>query len=54
MLEPGEGASFDDYSEVLLEMARDNVKVSKKMAQAFLKGMAKSDQKALNQALDSA
>ena len=28
MIEPGEGASFDDYAEVLLEMATDNPKVS--------------------------
>lgn len=51
MIGSGDGTSFEDYSDVLMEMARDNIKVSKKMVQAFLKGMAKSDAKALNSAL---
>jgi len=35
MLEPGE----EDYSDVLVEMARDNFKVSKKMAKSCLKSI---------------
>lgn len=40
MIEPGEGSSAD-FSDVLETMARDNVKVSKKMAKAYLKGVNK-------------
>jgi len=53
MIEPGEGASLGDFSSVLIEMAHENVKVSKKMAQTYIKGVSKSDPKSLKQALDS-
>lgn len=46
MIEPGEGAS-GDFSDVLVGMAFDNVKVSKKMAKAYLKGVNKTGIEAL-------
>ena len=41
MIEPGEGNKAD-FSDVLVNMAFDNVKVSKKMAKAYLKGVNKT------------
>lgn len=41
MIEPGEG-STTDFSDVLVGMAFDNVKISKKMAKAYLKGVNKT------------
>lgn len=41
MIEPGEGSNAD-FSDVLVNMAFDNVKVSKKMAKAYLKGVNKT------------
>ena len=38
MIEPGEGSNAD-FSDVLVGMAFDNIKVSKKMAKAYLKGV---------------
>lgn len=32
MINPGEGANMTDFSDVLMDMAKDNPKVSKKMA----------------------
>ena len=45
MIEPGEGSNTD-FSDVLVGMAFDNVKISKKMAKAYLKGVS-------NKVLDS-
>jgi len=50
MIDPGDGATCD-FSELLIDMAFDNVKISKKMAKAYLKGVAKTQNDALNQAL---
>lgn len=47
MIEPGDG----DFSDVLTEMAKDNVKVSKKMAKTYLKSVSKTTTDQLNQAL---
>ena len=41
MIEPGEGSNAD-FSDVLVGMAFDNVKISKKMAKAYLKGVNKT------------
>jgi len=41
MIEPGEGSNAD-FSGVLTGMAYENIKVSKKMAQAYLKGLNKT------------
>ena len=41
MIEPSEGSTAD-FSDVLVNMAFDNVKVSKKMAKAYLKGVNKT------------
>ena len=35
MIEPGEGANADEFNDVLINMARDNFKISKKMAKSF-------------------
>lgn len=49
MLEPGE----EDYSDVLVEMARDNFKVSKKMAKSCLKSIRNTNnEKATKQTLN--
>lgn len=50
MIEPGEGANAD-FSDVLFNMAKDNLKVSKKMAQSYLKGVNKTSIEALTMAL---
>lgn len=47
MIEPGDG----DFSDVLTEMARDNVKISKKMAKTYLKSVSKTTTDQLNQSL---
>ena len=47
MIEPGDG----DFSDVLTEMARDNVKISKKMAKTYLKSVSKTTTDQLNQTL---
>ena len=41
MIDPGDSANVD-FSDLLVDMARDNAKVSKKMAKSYLKGIAKS------------
>ena len=41
MIEPGEGSNAD-FSDVLLGMAKENVKISKKMAKSYLKGINKT------------
>ena len=41
MIEPGEGSNAD-FSGVLTGMAYENIKISKKMAQAYLKGLNKT------------
>lgn len=50
MIDPGDGAT-DDFSELLIDMAKDSVKISKKMAKVYLKGLAKTQNDALTRAL---
>jgi len=51
MIEPGEGANACDFNDILLDMARDDAKTSKKMAKAYLKGVNKTGVEALQQSL---
>lgn len=50
MIDPGDGSTCD-FSDLLIDMAFDNVKISKKMAKAYLKGLAKTQNEALATAL---
>lgn len=49
MIEPGEGGA--DFSDVLIEMARENAKVSKKMAKTYLKAIGKTSNESLQKTL---
>ena len=51
MIEPGEGAGAADFSDILTEMAKDNEKISKKMAKAYLKGVNKTGLESLSSSL---
>lgn len=51
MIEPGEGANQSDFSDILLDMAKDNAKISKKMAKSYLKNVNKTSIESLNKAL---
>lgn len=51
MIEPGEGANTSDFSDILIGMARENEKISKKMAKAYLKGVNKTIVETLVKAL---
>ena len=51
MIEPGEGANQSDFSDILLDMAKDNAKISKKMAKSYLKNVNKTGIESLNKAL---
>ena len=41
MIEPGDGSAAD-FGDVLVAMACENVKISKKMAKSYLKGVNKT------------
>ena len=51
MIEPGEGANATDFGDVLVNMARDNTKISKKMARSYLKSVNKTGIESLMGAL---
>lgn len=51
MIEPGEGANAGDFNDILLDMAKEDANVSKKMAKAYLKGANKTGVDVLSQSL---
>ncbi len=51
MIDPDEGSSMGDFSDVLIVMAKDNAKISKKMAKSYLKNVNKTGIEHLNVAL---
>lgn len=53
MIEPGQGAKADDFSDILIGMAKDNEKVSKKMAKAYIKQVNKAGSDAQGKSLEA-
>ena len=51
MIEPGDGSA--DFSDVLVKMAYDNIKVSKKMAKTYLKSISRTSSESLQQTLSN-
>lgn len=51
MIEPGEG-SKDDFTDILTGMAKNNRKISKKMAKTYLKSCSKTSLDAISKALN--
>lgn len=51
MVEPGEG-SKEDFTEILTGMAKNNRKISKKMAKAYLKSCSKTSLESISKALN--
>ena len=49
MIEPGDSSA--DFSDVLVKMAYDNIKVSKKMAKTYLKSISRTSSESLQQTL---
>ena len=51
MIDPGEVSNMGEFSDVLIIMAKDDAKISKKMAKSYLKNVNKTGIEHLNVAL---